>query len=117
MNEQRLRAALRAPRTECDPSDSSDAVRRTNLARLRPEIDRTAAILQKRQEARRQNLAFLACSCAFALAAFFAYRNWTAGGTAVKGLLLGGVIVMVLILILSPLMAYCLEEEREHEKT
>lgn len=47
MNEQRLRAALRAPRTECDPSDSSDAVRRTNLARLRPEIDRTAAILQK----------------------------------------------------------------------
>jgi len=118
MNERLLREALTS---RCDEGADAlslreDDVRRRNLDRLRPQIGQAALRIQKRREAHRQNMLFLACACAFVLAAVCVFREWAASGAVAKGILLGGSILMGLILALSPLMAYCLEEEREHEK-
>jgi len=112
VNEQTLREALTGPDGD---RESEDAALR-NLTRLGPEIGRAAQRLREKREARRQNLLFLASALAFLLAAAFALEDWSRGGTAFKGILLGSGALMGLVLALSPLMAYWLEKEREHEK-
>lgn len=109
MNEQTLREALSGQR-------EGDDIVRANLTRLGPEIGRAARRLRERREARRQNLLFLASALVFLLAAGFALTDWSRGGTAFKGILMGFGALMGLVLALSPLLAYWLEEEREHEK-
>jgi hypothetical protein len=111
MSEQLLKEALSA-----DCREAGDPAMQTRLVRLQPEIARAAARLKARREARRQNLMFCACACAFAAAAGFAALDWSRGGTAFREILMGGGALMGLILALSPLMAYWLEREREHEK-
>jgi hypothetical protein len=113
MNERILREALSGPG---ENRSAEDASLRDNLARLGPEIGRAATRLREKREARRQNLLFLASALAFLLAAVFALEDWSRGGKALRGILLGGGVLMGLVLALSPLMAYWLEEEREHEK-
>lgn len=90
---------------------------RTRLAWLGPDVARAAARLKKRREERRQGLVFLGCAIAFLLIAACGYRAWTLGSVASGDLMLGGGALMGAILILSPLMAYCIEREREHEKS
>ncbi len=111
MDERLIREALRA-----DCRGAGDPAMQARLIRLQPEIARAAARLKARREARRQNLLFFSFACAFAVAAGFAVRDWSQGGTAFREILMGGGALMGLILALSPLMAYWLEREREHEK-
>lgn len=110
MDEQFLKEALAESRAREPEPD---------LANLMPATCRAAARLQKRREARRQNLAFFACAACVAPAVAWAARAWLSGGSpepVSKGILIGVAVLMALTLLLSPWMAYFLEEEREHEK-
>lgn len=98
------------------PGEEETAMR-ARLARLGPDVARAAARLRKRREERRQGLVFLSCALAFLLIAACGYRAWALGSVASGDLMLGGGALMGVILILSPLMAYCVEREREHEKS
>lgn len=111
MNERFLREALAVRRR-----DAEDPAMRARLARLRPDVARAAARLKARREARRQNLLFLGCACALLLLAACGYRAWMEGGVTSGDILLGAGAVMGAILLLSPLVAYFVEREREHEK-
>ena len=111
MDERLLKEALGA-----DCREAGDSAMQTRLVRLQPEIARAAARLRKRREERRQGLIFLGCAVAFALLAACVFRAWAEGGITSGDILMGGGALMGLILALSPLMAYWLEREREHEK-
>ena len=111
MDERLLKEALGA-----DCREAGNPAMQTCLVRLQPEIARAAARLKARREARRQNMAFLSCAVAFALMSAWVFRAWAEGGIKLGDILMGGGALMGLILALSPLMAYWLEREREHEK-
>ena len=112
MDERLLKEALGA-----DCREAGDSAMQTRLVRLQPEIARAAARLRKRREERRQGLVFLGCAVAFALLAAWVFRAWAEGGITSGDILLVWGALMGAILILSPLMAYCVEKEREHEKS
>jgi len=111
MDETRLRAFL----AESAGSRPAEGAERAAIARLRPEIDRAAARLAARRTARRQNLAFAACALAFAAGSAAACHLWARTGAAPACALWLIGAPMALILLIAPLMAYCLEKEREYE--
>lgn len=88
-----------------------------DIAPLAPAVGRAASALKRRRQAQKQNLLLLVCACALAAAACLAVREWIGSGAlgpVSRGILLGVAALMALTLALSPILAYCLEKEREN---
>lgn len=106
MTERELSQLLKADVREADAERA--------LRMLATDITRNAALLKYRREERRQSLLFIAALCAFAIALALAGFEWYATRTVgpiirtILYTLAGGT---ALTLLLSPVMAYFLQEE------
>jgi hypothetical protein len=113
LNEQALREALN---TTGETGEAVDRARREALHRLSPDVRRAAARLRAQRAEWRQMILFAACACAFALTSVFAsFPQLGVSVGRIRCVLWAGGALMALTLILSPIVAYCVEKEREHE--